>query len=54
MKKFFTNESGQDIIEYALVIALIAIVAIVVLSDLGGTIVGLLSRVSNTLNQLAQ
>jgi len=41
-------------VEYTLVVALIAVVAIVVLSDLGSAIVGLLSRFSATLNQLAQ
>lgn len=54
MKKFFKDESGQDIVEYTLVVALIAVVAIVVLSDLGSAIVELLSRFSATLNQLAQ
>jgi Flp pilus assembly pilin Flp len=48
------SESGQDIVEYTLVIVLIAIVAIVVLSDLGGAITGLLARLTNTLNALAQ
>ena len=36
MKKFFKNESGQGMVEYGLIIALIAVVVIVALTNLGG------------------
>jgi len=35
MKKFFKNEEGQDMIEYALLGAFISIVAIVVIKLIG-------------------
>ena len=36
MKKFFKDESGQGMVEYGLIIALIAIVVIVALKTLAG------------------
>lgn len=38
LRKFFKDESGQGMVEYALIIALIAIVVIAVLAALGGSI----------------
>ena len=40
LKRFFKDESGQGMVEYALIIALIAIVVIVALSALSGKIKG--------------
>ena len=36
LKKFFKDESGQGMVEYALIIALIAVVVIVAVTALGG------------------
>ena len=47
MKARFTNDEGQALIEYALVLALIAIVTIAALEALGGDISGLLHRVGS-------
>lgn len=56
MKKFFANlcdllrsESGQDLIEYALVAALIGLAAVAALNTLSGDIKGLFNSVGNTL-----
>ena len=38
LKKFFKDESGQGMVEYALIIALIAVVVIVAVTALGGGI----------------
>ena len=38
MSKFMNEESGQDLIEYALIAALIALVAITGLNGLSGSI----------------
>ena len=46
-KALFTNDEGQVLIEYALVLALIAIVTIAALEALGGDISGLLHRVGS-------
>ena len=47
MKARFTNDEGQVLIEYALVLALIAIVTIAALEALGGDISALLHRVGS-------
>lgn len=52
--KFFTDESGQDMVEYSLIVVLIALIAIFALSDLGSTIVNVLSTINNTLKGLSQ
>ncbi|WP_301956089.1 Flp family type IVb pilin [uncultured Eubacterium sp.] len=38
LKKFFKDESGQGMVEYALIIALIAVVVIVAITALSGGI----------------
>lgn len=38
LKRLFTEESGQGMVEYGLILALVAIAAIVVLGTLGDTI----------------
>ena len=43
LKKFFKDESGQGMVEYALIIALIAVVVIVAVTALGGGIKDTLS-----------
>lgn len=43
------NEEGQGLTEYALILALIAIVAIVALQFLGGKVTSALSTVGNSL-----
>ena len=43
------EESGQGLVEYALILALIAIIVIVVLSLLGNNVNNKLSHVSNAL-----
>jgi pilus assembly protein Flp/PilA len=44
------NEEGQGLTEYALILALIAIVAILALTFLGGKVTDALSTVGNSLN----
>ncbi len=46
-KALFTNDEGQALIEYALVLALIAIVSIASLEALGADLSFLLHRVSS-------
>ena len=43
------NEEGQGLTEYALILALIAIVAIAALSFLGGKVTSVLSTIGSTL-----
>ena len=44
------RDEGQGLTEYALILALIAIVAIVALRFLGGAVTSALSKVGNSLN----
>lgn len=49
LKRFFKDESGQGMVEYALIIALIAIVVIVALTALSGNIKNVFTKSSNEL-----
>jgi len=46
MMRFMKDESGQGLVEYALILALIAVVAIGAITALGGAIKGKLSQLS--------
>lgn len=45
LKTFLTDEQGQDIVEYSLVLVLIGTVALIFLSGMGLSITGILSKV---------
>jgi pilus assembly protein Flp/PilA len=45
----FAEEDGQGLTEYALILALIAVIAIAALTLLGGKVTGVLSTVANSL-----
>ena len=49
LKNWFTGEEGQDLIEYALIIALMVVVAVVALSLLGTNISTLWSKIGGWL-----
>lgn len=49
MKRFLMNEEGQGMVEYGLIIALVAIVVIAGLQILGGKANSLFSGISNKL-----
>jgi len=46
---YLPREEGQGLVEYALILVLIAIVVIVILSLLGGQISGIFSTIAQTL-----
>lgn len=50
VKHFGTDESGQDLIEYALVAGLIGLAAVAAMGTLGSTIKNGFGSVSNTLS----
>ncbi|HEY1011441.1 MAG TPA: Flp family type IVb pilin [Herpetosiphonaceae bacterium] len=50
LRTFFTREAGQGLVEYALILALIAIVVIGVLSMLGKTVSSKFDQIENGLN----
>jgi pilus assembly protein Flp/PilA len=45
----FGGEEGQGLVEYALILALIAIIAIAALTLLGGSVSSVLSTVANSI-----
>ncbi|MGO9792512.1 MAG: Flp family type IVb pilin [Solirubrobacteraceae bacterium] len=47
--RVLTDEDGQGLTEYALILALIAVVAIAALTFLGGNVTSVLSTVANSL-----
>ena len=49
MKRLLTETEGQDLIEYALLAALIALAAITAMSNLGGAINSKFNAVSSSL-----
>ena len=50
MNRFFREEEGQGLVEYALIIGLIAIVSIAALSAAGGSVSGLFENINGKLN----
>lgn len=52
LRRFFKDESGQGMVEYALIIALIAIVVIAVLSALSGSITKVFEGSSDALDEV--
>jgi pilus assembly protein Flp/PilA len=51
--RLWKEEEGQDLTEYALLLVLIALAAIVVMSSLGSAINQVFSKGANTLNSAA-
>lgn len=49
MKKFFMNEEGQGMVEYGLIIALVAVVVIAAIALLGNGVKNTFTNVSNKL-----
>ena len=49
MKQFLQEEEGQTLVEYGLLISLIALVVIAVLSLLGGKIKGVFTTAENSI-----
>ena len=49
MKKFLMNEEGQGMVEYGLILALVAVVVIAALTALGGGINGIFGEVTDEL-----
>lgn len=50
VRSFFAKEEGQGLVEYALILVLIAIVVIGILSLLGRNVSRTFSRIGGTLN----
>lgn len=53
IKQFLKDESGQDIVEYSLLLVLIAAVAIVILTTMGQSVNSIFNRITTALNTAA-
>ena len=47
--RLISREEGQDLVEYALLVSLLALAAIAILGHLGGTIANVFSNVNTSL-----
>ncbi|HEY2432661.1 MAG TPA: Flp family type IVb pilin [Vicinamibacterales bacterium] len=50
VKSFVRNEEGQDLLEYALLVALIALVAIAAVGAAGGSVSTIFNNIATKLN----
>ena len=50
IKRFIRNEEGQDLIEYALLIFLIAVVCVGAISALGPIVAGVYTNITGSLS----
>ena len=53
VNKFARNEEGQDLLEYALLVALIALVAIVAVTSAGTSVSGIFAAIASALGGAA-
>lgn len=49
LKAFWVEEDGQDLVEYSLLMAFIALAAVAVLGNVGTTIKGLFTNINTSL-----
>lgn len=54
LKRLFYEEDGQSMVEYGLILALVAIVVIAVLSAMGGQLQSLFNKVTGKLQEQNQ
>jgi pilus assembly protein Flp/PilA len=52
-KSFVNQEEGQDLLEYALLVALIALVAVIAVTAAGGSVSTIFTNIANDLNAAA-
>lgn len=51
IKQFLKDESGQDIVEYSLLLVLIGAVAVLILTGMGTSISNIFTKIQNSLIQ---
>ena len=54
LKNFWKNEEGQGMVEYGLIIALIAVVVIVALTSLGTSVSGIFDKATKSLDEVTK
>lgn len=53
LRRLYDDESGQDLVEYALLLVLLVIVTLVAIRLLGETVSGFFNNLGNTLKTVA-
>ena len=53
VKSFVRNEEGQDLLEYALLVALIALVAVAAVAAAGGAVQAIFTNIATALQNAA-
>ncbi|MGH9652344.1 MAG: Flp family type IVb pilin [Bryobacteraceae bacterium] len=53
LQQFWQAEDGQDLIEYSLLLALIALVAVTMLTSMGSAVKSIFTSINTTLNGAA-
>ena len=53
LRRLLRNESGQDLLEYALLVALIALVCVAVITSTGTNVQSIFSKISTELGKAA-
>lgn len=53
IRQFITDESGQDLVEYSLMLVLIAAAALIALTALGQSIAGVFTKTSERITSAA-
>ena len=51
--RFFRDDSGQDLLEYALLVALIALVCVAVITSTGTNVQSIFTKISSELGKAA-
>ena len=51
VKSLFHNDEGQDLLEYALLVALIALVAVLAVTAAGGSVKTIFENIANALSK---
>lgn len=51
IREFIADESGQDVVEYSLLLVLIGAAALFVMTTMGASISSIFSKISNKLSQ---
>lgn len=50
IKGFLRDESGQDVVEYSLLLVMVGVAALLIISAMGVSISGIFSKISDKLN----
>ncbi|QQS49311.1 MAG: Flp family type IVb pilin [Acidobacteriota bacterium] len=53
LKQFLTEEDGQDVVEYSLVLVLVGTIAMIYLTGMGLTLTSIIQKIGNMLEAMS-